>query len=53
MLREEELRQLLEDAFAEGWNCSGQGMNAEHHSLSSEELGEMRKQAVDELMKTV
>lgn len=49
-INESQLKQALRDAFAEGWNSTGQGCNAEHHSLSSEELSELRDDAIAGVM---
>lgn len=49
-MTEAELRKLLEEAFAEGWGISSQGQNAEHNTLSGEELGELRRIAIDDMM---
>lgn len=49
-LSKEQLMQALRRAFEEGWNSTGQGCNAEHHSLSSESLAEMRDDAVVDVL---
>lgn len=42
----EQLEAAMRHAFEDGWNATGQGCNAEHHSLSSEELAHMRNEAI-------
>jgi len=47
-ITQEHLKALAQRAFEDGWNATGQGFNAEHHSLSSEALAQMRDDAVAE-----
>lgn len=46
----EALKQAVKKAFEEGWNSTGQGCNAEHHNLSSEELAELRGDAIKPIL---
>lgn len=50
-MTEDQLKQLLRNAFEKGWCESGQGCNAEHHNLEPEELVQMCDSAVEECIK--
>lgn len=47
-ITQEHLKALAQRSFEDGWNATRQGCNAEHHSLSSEALAQMRDDAVAE-----